>query len=287
MKKIVLTVLITFCSLMSMAQLDKWKFGIKLAPTVNVATVKDNDPTPSQLNAPHPGFINPSDGYTIKEGNKGGLFFAFTAEYMFNDNFSFLTGLWFTQKKYYVRNYDGGGVYPSYPNYPYGSGYWYFNNYSYSYTGTSVYSSTYWQLPITFKYTSNELFKNFRLYGTFGPTIDIKTSEKLEGGDYAHYWNMANMRTDLDPWRGRNAEGKKVALFNPIDVTLFLSLGATYEVIENLDVFGGLMLNKGFINAVNPKLKFAEPNQTQVNDDQTWKSFLIGFEMGAAYRFTK
>lgn len=274
---------------MSMAQLDKWKFGMKLAPTVNIATVKDNDPTPSQLNFS-------ADGYTIKESNKGGLFFAFTAEYMFNENFSFLTGLWFTQKNYNLRNYDGyAGPNPSYPESPYYSnggnvGLWYMNNFVYTYSGTSIYQTTYWQLPIIFKYTSKELFANFRLYGTFGPTIDIRTNEKLakNTGDYAHYWNMAKL-TGYDAWRGRNADGKKMGLFNPIDVTLFLSVGATYEIIENLDIFGGLMLNKGFVNQVNPKLKFAYPdqNQTPVNTDQTWKSFLIGFEMGAAYRFTK
>lgn len=278
MRKIVFTVMLACCSFFSQAQLDKWKFGIKLAPTVNIASVKDNDPTPSAIRYQ-------ADGYTIKESNQGGFFFGFTTEYLFSEHFSFHSGLWFTQKNYEIRNYDGG-----YPNNPSFYGVWYMNNYYYNYSGTSVYQTSYMQIPIVFKYTSKELFSKFRLYATFGPTIDIKTGEKLKDSDYAHYWNMSrNLYTSPngDPTRGRNSAGKKVALFNPIDITLYMSLGATYEIIDNLDLYGGLMLNKGFLNQVNPRLRFAEPNQTKVNSDISWKSFLIGFEMGAAYRFTK
>ena len=87
-----------------------------------------------------------------------------------------------------------------------------------------------------------------------------------------------------DPSRGKNASNKTEKLFSAFDITLFASTGLTYEVMDKLDLFAGIMFNKGFANLVNPNLRFAEPNQTKVNSDISWKAFLVGMELGVAYR---
>ena len=250
MKKFLISCLTGIC-FSGFAQEGALKVGFRLAPGTNVATVKDNDGTPS-------GIRYTADGQTAKYENVAGVGASFFLDYYFKDNVGFSTGLWFTQKNFHISNRDG------------------------AYYGTSVYKTTYLQIPLLLKLRSNELFKNFRLYGTFGPTIDFKTGEKLDGPDYAHYWNMA--QNNYVSYRERNASGRPVKLFNPIDFTLYLSVGANYEITDKLEVFAGLFFNKGFVNAVNPKLRFADPNQTKVNTDISIKSLLIGLEMGVTYR---
>lgn len=281
MKKIITTILLIGASLFANAQ---FKVGLKLLPYGNLASVKDRNGTTSSID-------RRGDGYTVKADNEGGFGIGITVEYLFNDNFSFLTGLTFITKNYHIGNYDGFNGPFYYPNYPFFYNYngtYYANGTNYSYYGTSRYQTTYMQLPLIIKYTSKELFPKFRIYVALGPTIDIKMSEKLAPGtgDYAHYWNMAqNNPTWAD--RDRNASGRKVGLFNPFDFGILFNIGATYEVIENLDVYAGFMLNKGFVNQVNPKLRFAEPTQTKVNSDVSWKSCLIGAEIGVSYKLSK
>jgi hypothetical protein len=226
---------------------------MRLAPTSNIASIKDNDGTPSAIRYT-------ADGYTQKEENVASTGFSLYMDYFLSKNLAFSSGLWITQKNFSIRNTDG------------------------NYTGVSRYNTTYLQIPALLKYVSDEVAKNLRIYVTVGPTIDLKTNEKLIGPDYAHYWNMSRNLTYNDPARGKNAAGKLVKLFNPFDITLFVSGGVTYTVMDKLEVFGGIMFDKGFVNAINPKLRFADPSQTKVNTDESWKSFLIGVELGLAYK---
>jgi hypothetical protein len=229
------------------------KIGFRLAPTTNIATVDDVDGTPSAVKYE-------ADGFTQKERNVAGAGVSFYIDYYLSKNLAFSSGLWFTAKNFEVRNTDG------------------------NYSGVSRYNSTYLQIPILFKFISNEIAPKLKIYVTFGPTIDLRMSEKVVGNDYAHYWNMSRHLTYNDQSRGRNASGKVVKLFNPFDITLFASTGVTYEVVDKLDLYAGIMFNKGFVNLINPNLRFAEPNQTKVNSDISWKAFLVGLELGVAYK---
>jgi hypothetical protein len=247
------------------------KIGFQFGPNVNFASVKDNNGSPSgAIPAPNvPYVVAPTregvvaDGYTTKQEDASGVNVAFTFDYLLSEHIALHTGLWFAQKNLTIHNQDG------------------------SYGGTSKYKTTYWQIPILFKYTSVEIVDKLRWYAVLGPTIDIRASEKLDGGDGAHYWNMSRNDIYLDPSRGKNAEGKKVALFNPVDITLYISGGVTYEIMDKLDLYAGLFLNKGFVNMINPGLRFAEPNETKVNTDISIKSCLFGVEMGVAYTISK
>lgn len=252
MSKILITTAVLGLHILANAQ-NPVKIGFRLAPATNLATVHDNDGTPSAVN-----YI--ADGYTQKEQNVSGAGVSFYVDYFLSEKIAFSSGLWITPKNFEIRNTDGG------------------------YSGVSRYNSTYLQIPILFKYTSSELAPKLRFYASFGPTIDLKIGEKLVGNDYAHYWNMSRNLTYNDPGRGKNSRGKAVNLFNPFDITLFLSAGVTYEIADKFELFGGLMFNKGFVNLVNPNLRFAEPNQTKVNSDISWKAFLVGVELGVAYR---
>ena len=292
MKRILLLCFTVVC-FSGFGQKGDFKIGFRLAPGTNVATVNDKDATPSDVN-----YI--SDGYTIKEKNVGGVGVSFFIDYFLTNHLAFSTGLWFTQKNFSIRNYDGStnwgnGYYNgngywngkddknyfNYPNSNYGNNY--ANGYNYWYSGVSNYKTTYLQIPLLFKYFTNDIVKNLKLYGTFGPTIDLRFSEKVDGPDYAHYWNMSHNNANY-AYRDRNGTGKAVNLFNPIDITLYLSAGVNYKIIDKLEVFGGVFFNKGFVNAINPKLTFAEPSQTKVNKGLSVKSFLIGMELGVTYK---
>ncbi len=255
MKKIFFAVCLGCTTFLALAQKKgDIKLGIKIVPVANVSSVHDKNGTPSGMN-------KVADGYTTKAGTRGGVVIAFTFDYLLSEKMALHTGLWFAKKDYYIRNTDG------------------------AYNGTANYNSTYLQLPLVFKYTSREIIGKLRIYGAAGPTLDIRTSESVDGPDYAHFWNMAQ-NNNIDG-RSSNSKHKKVGLFNPIDVTVYIAAGATYEIIDNVDLYAGLFLDKGLINQVNPGLKYDEPNQTKVNSDISWKSFLIGVEFGASYRFSR
>ncbi|MBC7388670.1 MAG: outer membrane beta-barrel protein [Opitutaceae bacterium] len=293
MKRILLFCFSVVC-FSAFAQKGDFKIGFRLAPSTNVATVRDKDATPSDVN-----YI--SDGYTIKEKNVSGVGVSFFIDYFLSERVAFSTGLWITQKNFSVRNYDGstnwgngyyngngygngynkdGYHYDNYPGANYGNNF--ANGYNYWYSGVSNYKTTYLQIPLLFKYFTKDIVKNLKIYGTFGPTIDFRIGEKLDGPDRAHYWNMANNNPSY-AYRDRNGTGRPVKLFNPIDITLYLSAGVNYKIIDKLEVFGGVFFNKGFVNAINPKLTFAEPGQTKVNKGLSLKSFLIGMELGVTY----
>ncbi len=254
MKKTLVSVFLVALVQLANAQKGDFKIGFRLAPGSNIAIVKDNDGTSSAQKFT-------ADGYTQKEDNVEGVSVSFYLDYFLAKNIAFSTGLWFTAKNFEIRNTDG------------------------DYTGISQYNSTYLQIPILFKFVSNEVANKLRIYVTAGPTLDLRMNEKLvRDYDGAHYWNMSRNLPQNDPTRGRNASGKMVKLFNPIDITLYLCSGVSYEIIEKLDLFAGIYFNKSLLNLVNPKLRFAEPNQTKVNSDISWKANLVGMELGVAYK---
>jgi hypothetical protein len=255
MKKVYLIVLLFLLlgnsSVFSQSQGNiHWSF--RFAPNVNIATVKDPDPRPS-------GVVYVADGHTTKEGNVGGVSLGANLEYFLDENIAFAPGLWFTTKNILIRNTDGG------------------------YSGVSKYNLVYLQVPLIGKYYTQEIIDNLKLVFSFGPTLDFKLSERVNGGDGAHYWNLAKNEFWDDPSRGRNGDNRPQSLFHPFDLGLFFSAGADYALTEKISVYGGLSFNKGFVNMIHPNLKFNDPFRTKVNSSVKIRSNLIALDFGVKF----
>ena len=253
MKTLIITISLVALSQFTFAQKGSFVVGVKINPASNVATVDDNDGRKSKDNYT-------SDGVTSKTQNESGIAAVIFIDYYKSNTFAISSGLGITQKNFNITNTDG------------------------SYHGSSVYQANYLQIPLLLKYVSKEFKPNLKYYINAGPTFNFRMSEKLVGGDGAHYWNMANNFTDLDKTRGKNASGKAMPLFNAFDISVYLSGGVSYKLLDDLDAFGGIMLDFGLMNLVNSDLKFTDANQTKVNSGTTWRSNLIGFELGFAYK---
>jgi outer membrane protein W len=233
------------------------EIGFKLSPNATIGHIKDRDVTSSAVNYT-------ADGATTRESNTNGIGVGFTLDYMLNDNWGVGTGLWFTTKNLHIRNTDG----------------WY--------TGASKYNILYTQIPVLVKYRTNELFfKNFNLAFSAGGIFDLKTGEKLDGGDGAHYWNLAKNNAHIDPTRGRNGDNRSMALFSPLNVGLYVSAGAEYKFAQNLIAYAGLSVNTSFLNMVNPALKFNDVNLTRVNSDVRFTTTVVSFDLGIKFATLK
>ena len=226
--------------------------GIKLSPNLTIGGVKDNDDTPSGVN-----YV--ADGFTQKEENIRGIGAGINFDFPINDNMYFGTGAWFTEKKIKIRNTDG------------------------YYSGVSQYNTLNMQIPALLKYRTGEVFtKKLNLVFSAGPIVDLKMAEALKGGDGAHYWNLAKNKSYIDPSRGHNGNNKKMALFSPFNMGLYISAGAEYQLIDKLKVYAGFSVNNNFLNMVNPALKFDDTAKTPVRKDVRFSSTIISFDLGVS-----
>jgi hypothetical protein len=217
-----------------------------------VGHVQDNDGTPSAIN-------KTSDGYTTNEGNQRSLSLGMNAILPMNETWAFSIGGAFTQRQLLLRNTDG------------------------SYSGVSKYLISYLQVPFMLRYTSKEVAKGLKIHVGAGPCLELKLSERLEGPDGAHYWNLAYNRKWLDPTRGQNGDNKEMKLFNPLDVSIMITGGVQYSLTEKLGLYGGIMVNPSLINMINPNLKFNDANKTPVSNDVQFRTTLVGVDLG--FRF--
>ena len=247
MKTITIVTTLFFLSLCAQAQV---LIGVKISPNLNISGVKDNNDAPSS-------FLPSADGFTTNEENVKGIGAGINFDFPINDNFYFGTGAWFTEKKFKVRNTDGG------------------------YSGVSQYNTLYMQIPALVKYRTGELFtKKLNLVFGAGPVLDLKTAEQIKGGDGAHYWNLAKNKSYIDPIRGNNGNNKSMALFSPINIGLNFSAGAEYQLIDKIKVFAGFSVNSNFLNMINPALKFDDADKTPVRTDVRFSNTLVSFDLG-------
>ncbi len=247
MKKIAFIMSILFLPCFADAQV---LIGIKLSPNLTLAHIKDNSDLPSGINYS-------SDGFTQNEGNVKGIGAGINFDFPIQDNWYFGTGAWFTEKKFNVRNTDA------------------------FYSGVSQYNTLYMQIPALVKYRTGELFtKKLNLVFSAGPILDLKVAEALKGGDGAHYWNLAKNKGYNDPFRGQNGNNKTMALFSAINLGLYISAGAEYQLIEKLKVYAGFSFNTNFFNMINPSLKFNDFNKTPVRTDVRFSSTVVSLDLG-------
>jgi hypothetical protein len=247
MKKLIFATALILLSLYGSAQII---MGVKLGPNVNDAHIKDNDGTPSAINFA-------SDGYTENAGNQAGFSTGASFDFPLQDNWYFGTGAWFTSKNLYVRNTDA------------------------FYSGVSKYNIAFMQIPALLKYRTGEVFiKKLNLVFGGGPVLDMKIREALNGGDGAHYWNLAKNLSYMDPARGHNGNNKSMALFSPINLGLYISAGAEYQLLDKLAVTAGFSFNGNFLNMINPALKFDDASKTPVHKDIKIRSTVVSFDLG-------
>ncbi len=231
---------------------QKILLGFEVSPGVSIISVKDRDTAPSSVRTS-------ADGYTYKVKDESMVNVRLYADFLKYDPWVISTGLWFANKKMFIRNTDGG------------------------YSGASHYDPWYVQIPFILKRDVITFDKDFSLQAYGGLSADFKMSENVRGGDYAHYWNLAHHRKDLDPKRGRNGNGQPVDLFNPVDLTMHLGVGVQYKIFEDILLFGGLSGSKGFINMINPNLRFDDANHTRVKETLKITSGTFTVDVGVKY----
>lgn len=247
MKKLIFTACLILSCLYASAQI---LMGVKLGPNINVVHVKDNDGTPSAIDFA-------ADGYTENEENQTGFSTGASFDFPLQDKWYFGTGAWFTTKNLYIRNTDA------------------------FYSGVSKYNTAFMQIPALVKYRTGEIFtKKLNLVFGAGPILDLKIREAVDGNDGAHYWNLAKNLSYIDPFRGHNGNNKSVALFCPVNLGLYISAGAEYQLLDKLAVTAGFSFNGNFLNMINPSLKFDNLAKTPVRKDIKIRSTIISFDLG-------
>jgi hypothetical protein len=235
--------------------------GLKLSFGGTLTGVKDKDPSPS--GGLTNGYLtNPADGYTQLEKSGGSVGIAFTVDLPVTEKFYFATGLNIYSKAFTIRNTDG------------------------AYSGVSSFGLTYLQIPLTVKRYFMQINDQLRLYGKLGPTIDFKIKEKLKGDyDGSHYWNLAKNLYNNDPTRGRNGDNKSMALFNPLNFGLLLSVGGEYKLTDQIILTAAINYNPSFANTINPSLKLNDINKTPVGDGVKIRTSVVTVEIGVAVPF--
>lgn len=226
--------------------------GFEVNPGISIISVKDEDVASSSVRTS-------ADGVTYKVKDEGIVNLRLYADFLKYDPWVISTGLWFANKKMFIRNTDGG------------------------YSGASHYDPWYIQIPFIMKRDVITFDKNFSLQAYGGFSFDFKMSENVNGRDGAHYWDLAYYRNDVDPRRGRNGNGHPVDLFNPVDFTMHLGVGVQYKIFEEVFLFGGLSGSKSFFNLINPNLRFNDASLTPVKETLKIISGTFTVDVGIKY----
>ena len=132
-------------TLISVGSFAQIQMGFKLSPNISINRV-DIETDNAQVD---------SDGSAVR------FSFGPIADFSLNnnENYHFSTGFWLTAKRAGITYNDG------------------------SERVTQAYSLQYIQLPATLKFYTNEVGLDKRVFFQFGPTFDIKVSEKRKEGD--------------------------------------------------------------------------------------------------------
>lgn len=252
MKNLTLTIVffIGFCGLSySLYAQPDLALQINVSPGANYASVVDNDTRSSALSIA-------ADGATVRERVEGASSLRILVDINSQEKMMLSAGLGIMNRQFMIRNTDG------------------------FYTGVSLYKTSYLQIPVLAKFKTDEIADNISLLFAAGPLMELKLSEDVEGDDNAHYWNLANNRTDLDPIRGDNGNGNAVNLFSAFGLGLHFSASALYEISDQIALNLGFSYQFGLNNMVGSTLLFNNNSKTQVNDDVEWRSRVLALDLG-------
>ena len=254
-----LTLLFSLAGIICLSSFAQDKvLSAQISPGYTYASVSDPINQPSNAGAADPDDRCYScDGFTQKVSNETASALRLGIDFPLGDHLFFGTGLWIVNKGIHISNRDGG------------------------YYGESRYRATYLTLPLLFRYKTNELTDNLSLLFSAGAMIETKGSERLVGGDGAHYWNLSNNRSDLDPTRGQNGNGRNMALFSPFDFGIHFGASALYQLLDNLGITAGFSYSRSFVNMINPNLLFQDG--TKVSDSVTITNAVMTLNLGVRY----
>lgn len=234
MKKITLTSALFFLALLGFAQ-SGIKVGIKVAPALSFARVIDKDD---------------DDGVNFSSnGSSFGLAFGPYFDFpVLKENVYFTTGLWFSIKSAKVTtNVPSTLLSPG------------------GYLGSSKYNLQYLTVPVFFKFYTNEVAQDVKIYFQMGGTVDFKISENTAGTDGARLKSEAQ------------DENKSLFLF--VDGNLLLGTGVQFKV-GSTTLLAGVSYCRGLVNIVNPTLS--------VNDKKAYqyvavKNNLVSLDLGIEF----
>jgi hypothetical protein len=132
--------------------------------------------------------------------------------------------------------------------------------------GSSKYNLQYIMIPLSFKFYTNEVAKNMRVYFNIGGSFDIKISESRSGNDDTKLMQAA-----------RDADGKLYAF---ADGTFMIGTGLEFK-LGNTTLYSGVSYNRGIVNIVNP---FLTTNDTHKPYQYlSLKNNLINFDIGVQF----
>ncbi len=182
------------------------KVGLKVSPGISSARVMDKDS---------------KDGFSYSaNGSKVSLLLGPCFDFpILKNNVYFSTGVWFSLRSAQISAKGDSAGYPS---------------------GNSNYGLQYVMLPTYFKFYTNEIVDDVRLYFNLGATFDLKISEKSSGTDGTYLMSAAH------------SDNKKLFAFG--DASLLLGAGVEYK-LGSITLFSGLSYNRGLANVVNPFFK--------------------------------
>jgi hypothetical protein len=215
--------LLLFCiALMSSGAFAQVKFGLRLAPNLAISRVQGSGTMANSTSA------GPAIRYSF-----GGV-----ADFFFAPNYAFSSGLLFTTKRaafQYINSASGADD---------------------QLVNGETYKMNlqYIQIPVTFKFFTNEVAPDVRIYFQLGATIDARIAEKRVEGV------------------GRNPDDTD-NLTRPVDLGAVVGSGAEWVLGQNTIVFGGLNYNRGLIN----QLKDRKASDIRLNND------LISLEVGIKF----
>ena len=153
-----------------------------------------------------------------------------------NENYFFSTGLWLSSRRAGISYLDesDGQINPTRIN--------------------QSYNLQYLSIPATMKLYTQEVMLDKRIYFQFGPTIDLKVSEKQKDG---------------------NKDEPLIRDFRFFDMSIFISAGLDWHLGTSTRVYGGLTYSRGLINAPS--------NPISALDERTYKNDLFGIELGVMF----
>ncbi|MFN6944034.1 MAG: porin family protein [Cytophagaceae bacterium] len=133
------------CLLFAFEGFSQVRLGLRFSPGLAISRAIDREPT---------------DDLTIKARGVGVRFFAGPEiSYFFGDNYSLVTGIWYSSRRAGLRIDQSFGTFTQ----P---------------LVEEVYNLQYLQIPVTMRLFTNEIATNTKLYFQLGGTLDIKLAEK-------------------------------------------------------------------------------------------------------------
>ena len=168
------------------------------------------------------------------------------ADFFFADNYAFHTGFWYTLKRTAVTGRIANGTQTK--------------------DVTSLYNIQYLQVPVAFKFYTNEVATDLRIYFLVGGTIDVKIAEKPK--DKNNNWLYARSQAD-----DRKA-------FKPGDFGLLLGAGGELVMGTNTALFFGLSYNRGLTNALG---NATDDFRSRISSSLKVRNSLLSLDLGVKF----